>query len=346
MKNGIQQIRLIDIAEKAGVSKVTVAKVLHKTGGSNTRVSKETAAKIHEIAAAFKYIPNNAARQLSGKKNNIIGLVIDSFAPPIHLAQVALMEQYAAQNGFKLMIGQAHNDTGRILAYARDFAAYRLDGIICMAHRYPHDASLIVSEFSSLLKTVFIGKPLAENKNLNYVSADIKDGMRQAVNDRLEEQCRNITALLIEGVYENIGMAERENGILEAFAINKLPADKTIISKVSLSAPLSPETIRPHLEYLVRTKKTDAIIASNDIMAAMIIRGLIRMGIKIPEEVKVIGYDNSDIAALMMPSITTFDQNNHLIAETAIDMLDGMINGKKIENHAIIKPSLIKRESA
>ncbi|OGV50789.1 MAG: hypothetical protein A2017_12930 [Lentisphaerae bacterium GWF2_44_16] len=345
MKRNGTQTRLIDIADKAGVSKVTVAKVLHKTGGDNTRVSKETAEKIRKIAAELKYIPNNAARQLSGKKNNIIGVVIDSFAPQVHMTQVALMEQYAAEKGFKLMVGQAHNDTKRILGYARDFAAYRLDGVICMAHLYPQNATLIAEEFNSLLKTVFIGKPLSESKNLNYVQADIKAGMRQAVSYLLKQGRRNIAALLVKGTYESMGMNEREAGFLDALATNNIPAEKAIIRKVPLSEPLSPETIQPHLEYLVKTKKADAIIASNDIMAAMIIRCLMRMKVKIPGEMKIIGYDNIDIASLMIPSITTFDQNNHLIAKAAIDMLTDMIEGKKIKENVTIKPSLIIRES-
>ena len=340
------QTRLIDIAEKIGVSKVTVAKVLHQTGGSNTRVSKETARKICAMAAELNYIPNNAARQLNGRRNNLIGLVIDSLAPQVHMERVALMEQYAVEKGFKLMIGQAHNDPKRILAYARDFAAYRVDGAICMAHHYPHDADLITGEFNSLLKTVFIGKPLSENENLNCVHADVKNGMLQAVDYLIKENCRRITVLLGEGGSENVGMREREDGIIAAFAAHNIPPEKTCIRKVSREKPLSAETIKPHLEYLVKTGRTDAIITSNDIMAAVAIRCLTHMGINVPADIKIIGYDNMDIAALMMPSITTFDQNNHFIAKNAIDILFDMINNKKHRNYVMIKPSLIIRESA
>lgn len=347
-ENRPHQTRLIDIAAKAGVSKVTVAKVLHKTGGNNTRVSEKTAEKIRRIAAELNYIPNNVARQLSGKKNNIIGVVIDSFAPQTHFARLSLMERCAAEKGFKLMVGQSHNNAKHNLTYARDFAAYRLDGVICMAHLYPHDEEslLIEQKFDSLLKTVFIGKPLSENKNLHYVHADVKDGMRQAVSYLLKQGCRNIGSLLLKGLYEDRAMNERERSIREAFASNNMLSEKAIVRRVLLSEPLSPETIQPHLEYLAITEKVDAVIAANDIMAAMIIRCLNRMGMHVPGDVKVIGYDNLDIASLMMPSISTFDQNNHLIAKASVDMLSDMIHGIKSRKNVTVKPSLIARESA
>ena len=346
MKNDSKkQVRLIDIATKAGVSKVTVAKVLHKTGGSNARVSKETAEKIRGIAAEMKYIPNNAARQLSGKKNNIIGVVIDSFAPEIHFKRLSLIELYAAEKGFKLMVGQAHNDTKRILSYARDFAAYRLDGVLCMAHSYPEDASAIVQEFNSLLKTVFIGAPASANFDVSYVQADIRKGVLKAFNHLSERGCKNISLLLVEDKYANKSMSERESGFFEALKRNNIPLEKATIEKVSLEKPLSPESLLPHLEYLVKTKKADAIIASNDTIAAMIIKCFAKMGIKVPEDVKIVGYDNIEISSLMMPSITTLDQNSHLIAKEAVNMLIDMINGSKIKRKVIIDPSLIVRES-
>ncbi len=96
MPNVTNPIRLVDIARKAGVSKITVAKVLHDTGGKNTRVSEATAKRVCRIATTLNYHPNLAARQLTGQKSNIIGGIIDSMAPETVLKELSIIERMAA----------------------------------------------------------------------------------------------------------------------------------------------------------------------------------------------------------------------------------------------------------
>jgi LacI family transcriptional regulator len=105
-----KKVRLADIASEAGVSTVTVAKALNRTGGKNARVGAATAARIREIATRLNYRPDSIAQQLAGKKSKIIGVVMDSCAPQTYHERLSKMEMYASHKGYKFMIGQSHED--------------------------------------------------------------------------------------------------------------------------------------------------------------------------------------------------------------------------------------------
>jgi LacI family transcriptional regulator len=113
-----KKVRLADIASEAGVSTVTVAKALNRTGGKNARVGAATAARIREIATRLNYRPDSIAQQLAGKKSKIIGVVMDSCAPQTYHERLSKMEMYASHKGYKFMIGQSHEDIEKTKAYS------------------------------------------------------------------------------------------------------------------------------------------------------------------------------------------------------------------------------------
>ena len=129
-------VRLADIAREVGVSIVTVAKVVNNTGGKNTRVSEKTAEKIRSCVKRMEYHPNMLARGLVGKSSDLIGVVLDSCAPPVYHERLSLMEKYAALHGYRFMIGQAHDDVEKLKSFAHTFQSYGAAGIICLAHAY------------------------------------------------------------------------------------------------------------------------------------------------------------------------------------------------------------------
>lgn len=343
-----KKVRLADIASEAGVSTVTVAKALNRTGGKNARVGEATAARIREIAARLNYRPDSIAQQLAGKKSKIIGVVMDSCAPQTHHERLSKMEMYASSKGYKFMIGQSHDDIEKTKAYAYEFSSYGVEGIICMAHRYRGAEKEIAELYNSVAKTVFMERPLGLADSYS-VSINTGSAYQEAVEYLVEKGRKRIGMLLVKGFFEDDPMSLRQACYMDGLKNSGLPFDQKLVQRIPVAEQINEDSYLPIIKELVFEQKADAILTTNDTMAAMVIKVLRKHKIKIPEEVAVIGYDNIDVAKLVSPSITTFDQNNDELSKAMVDLLLKVINGEDIpieERNIIIEPLLIKRESA
>ncbi len=123
-------VRLIDIAERAGVSLETVSAVLSGRGNS-IRFSKEKAEKIRAIAREMNYIPNFSAKMLSGQSSHTLGVLIDSGDVAVRYEQLAAIDQAAERRGYRLLIAEAHANAEKLLLNHRTLLQYGVDGVIC-----------------------------------------------------------------------------------------------------------------------------------------------------------------------------------------------------------------------
>ncbi len=338
--------KLADIAQIAGVSIPTVAKALNGTGGSNTRVSEKTAKKIKSIARKMGYRPNLIARQLAGKKSQIIGVIIDSYAPQIAFNRLAEMERQAAKRGYRFMVGQSHGELERILEYIEDFDARGVDGIICISHNYPAIAEEIDRAIASTeLKAVFVGRPADKSARFSFVDVDIADGIIQAIDYLVSTGKSSIGIILPKSEYPNI--TARYKGYLAGLQKNKLEYNEDLLADIPDTSvvKISAEIIRPALDKLL-SKQVDAIICSNDRVAGHTIKLLNKMQISIPQQIAIIGYDNLEICQMITPELTSIDQNPKELAQLAVDILVEQIEKNLAEpKHLTIKPKLVIRET-
>lgn len=342
------KIRLADIAEDVGVSIVTVAKVLHQTGGKNARVGKETAAKIRACADRLQYCPNMAARQLAGKSSGLIGVVVDSCAPQAYYQMLSKIEFYASQEGYRIMIAQAHEDFARIKAFARDFAAYGADGVICLAHSYPGESEEIVRTYSENGKTVFWGTPECGG-SFYSVDHDLLYTYREVITFLFEQGRRRIGLLLGDSLVSRSNMQQREMGYRNGLKQYGIPYDSGLIKRIPFAEYMDEHDTMDVVTDLVRNHGVDAIVACNDQLAAMALKNLAALGVRVPDEVAVTGFDNIDVARLVTPALTTFDFGYEQIARELVHLLSAQIHHQdipvKLRKVKIISP-LIRRQSA
>ncbi len=337
---------LADIANIAGVSIPTVAKALHGTGGANTRVSEKTADKIKSIARKMGYRPNLIARQLAGKKSNIIGIIIDSYAPQVAFNRLAEMERQAAKKGYRFMVGQAHGELERILEYIEDFDARGVDGVICISHNYPAIAEEIDKAIANTeLKAVFIGRPADTTAKFSFVDIDIAEGIVQAISHLASKGKTSIGMILPKSQYPNI--TARYKGYLAGLKRNNLEYNEDLLADIPDTSvvPISENLIKPALEKLLK-KNVDSILCSNDRIAVRAIKLLNKMKIAIPQEIAIVGYDNLEICEMITPELTSIDQNPQELAQIAIDILVEQIERDITEpKHITLKPKLIIRQT-
>lgn len=350
-KNSRRRISLADIAAIVGVSKVTVAKALHGTGGKNAGVSKETAARIRKVAKTLGYRPNPIARQLRGLKSGIIGAIIDSNAPQVISQLISYMETEAHARGYRIMVGQTHGDLKQMEVYAADFADRGIDGVFCAAWDYSdaQRGEYIRRVFSQLNKVVFLGKPLVEEEVHHYVGSDTTDGIVQLMEYLHAKGKRRITLLMPES--QSAGMTRRIEGFLAAADKLHLPYGREMVYRIGVDSPLA--VTNEHLDRFIheflQTNQIDAVLASNDRVAMQTINRLRDLNLRVPGDVSVCGYDNVALSELYRPALTTVDQNTQTVARAAVDMLLSLIDGNEIpqeKRHVQIKPRLVARDSA
>lgn len=346
MAKEIKKIRMIDVAREAGVSLTTVGQVLLKSGGKNVRVSQKTANHILEVANRLNYTPNHIAQQLAGKKSNIIGVFIDPTASRQATDRLAEMESLIHKKGYRLMIGHPMNDPEQTSKYVDDFRARGIEGLICIHHAYPGNEKFVPNEVQKLPNVVFIKKPAIDNAY--YVDIDEVDGTKQAVEHLKKRGAKRIAIALSDNQWP--GNKQRLQGYFDTIA-----GQEKIVWIASEYIPTTrdanyilPSDAELIVENVIVNKKADAIIAMNDYWAARIISCLHKKGYKVPEQIKIVGYDNLDIGTYIEPNITTIDPKQHQAAKLAVEMLFKLINGNITEKEkvTIIKPHLLIRQSS
>ncbi|AGB17938.1 LacI family DNA-binding transcriptional regulator [Thermoanaerobacterium thermosaccharolyticum] len=337
-KKDIVTIR--DIAKEANVSVTTVTNVIHKNYG---RVSQETINRIEKIIKEKQYIPNMSARSLVNNSSKIIG-VINNLIPeinssfiqdPFHSAFIGGIEKEFSKSEYFTMI-RTVMDEQELITLLKN---WNLDGIILTGvfdDEFYH--TLKMSEIPIVLidsyiedeKILSVGledfnggyiatKYLIENghKNILFVSPKIK------ANGVVEERLKGYEKALNEA-----GLLFNKNNVYEhETAI-------TIDECINLGRKLS------------NRRDVTAIFATADIMAVGIMSGLQEMGVRIPDDISIIGFDDLDISRITSPRLTTIHQDAEKKGLIAAEMMITYLKEHNVKNRKVILPvHLVERES-
>lgn len=337
--------RLIDIAEKVGVSKGAVAAVLN--GRNALRIGRETSAKILATAKELNYEPNITARLLAGKESMVIGALIDSCAPAIIYQMLKELEEAAAQAGYRVMIGHAHDNIEHFFDCYKNFINHGIDGVICFGHEYPGQQNKVRKFFADKRNIVFLGPPCFEPASYLYI--EIQEGIRQAVGHLAGLGYRRIGIMTPSS--RNSSVLKREEGFRTAMTEYGLECPPYYIRGFDNPADHGQlqDQMRDYLENDVRRHRLEAVIARNDISAAQLIREAMCHGMKVPEDLAVVGHDNEPFSQCCFPSLTTIDQKPAEVGRTAFEMLQECMKRKspgpvirKIKTELVIRESTCK----
>jgi DNA-binding LacI/PurR family transcriptional regulator len=310
-------VRLIDIAQKAGVSKITVAKVLHNTGGQNTRVGEATAERVRKIAAELNYRPNLTARQLTARKSFIIGAIIDSSAPETVIKELATIERVAMEHDYRLMVGYSHGELHRISNYVDDFLGRGVDGVICLSHTYPEYGHKVAELFKVFNHCVFVESPLSKvsfpSVTPNFTAAGY------LITRHLLSLKYSRIAIIQDGV-RNRSVQQEFCGYQHALEEAGLAVEPDLIWQTEGILNHSVEAMNDCLKILLPAKP-QAIISPNDGQAIWLIKALDEQGLHVPNDLAVVSTDRWEIGQGCIPSITSVDLRPEEVACNAANIL-------------------------
>ncbi len=324
-----------DVAAQAGVSVASVSRVLSGAGP----VTEPTRQKVLQAVDALQYVPHIGARSLSTSKTDTVGVILPDLFGEFFSELIRGMDLAARTHGLHLIVSSSHDDADEASAAIRSMRG-RVDGLIVLS---PHlDAANLAASLAGTLPVLLMNGGAVDAGRPSIV-VDNHGGAVAAVEHLLSLGRTHIAH--IGGPDGNLEAEARLAGYLEAM-IAAGHAPSVIEGDFTQGAGHHAVT-----ELLAGRQRPDAIFAANDMMAVGALLALQDAGLRCPEDVAVIGFDDVPIAALVRPSLSTMRID---IAETgrrALDRLVGLIrarlNPMAEPDRAceVVRPSLVTRQS-
>lgn len=323
-----------DVAREAGVSIATVSRVLNEIDV----VNEETKQKVNDAIKKLGYRPNIVARSLKTQKTKTIGIVIPDISNQIYSEIVRGAEDVSNIYNYNVILCNTDLDMEKEMEYLRVLKEKMVDGIIYMSSSMGEDVVKLIKELQ--IATVLV-ETKDENNIFPSVTLDNKKAAEEAVTYLVKNGNKKIAYIGANNSVYNASTL-RYSGYKAALTDNSLYEDKNLVHFGALKAKDGYEAINKMLD----TSKFDAVFCVNDEIAMGVINALRDNGIKVPDDVDVIGFNNIPTASIFYPKLTTIEQPLYDMGSIGMRMLIKIINKKKVDQeHYVLNHSLIERDS-
>lgn len=325
---------IYDIARLAGVSTATVSKVFNHTG----RISDKTRRRVLAISEELGYRPSVVASALTGKRTYSIGLLIPDLANPFFAELARHVEDRAHELGYNVMICNTDNDESKELKYVQLLRQKSVDGIIA-ATGVKNDAAL--KELIS--HQVPISLIARNHSHLSASSVQVDDyAGGYAAAQHLIGQGHKRIAIVLENL-RITSSKERLRGYRDALNDAGIPYDPTFV----LESDFTIEGGRQAGGRLLdAAEPPSAVFACNDLLAIGVLQAAKERRVHVPEQLSVIGFDNTILAEIASPPLTTIAQPIEAMGHQVVDLIVDEIAGKStVKKRVVLMPELIIRSS-
>lgn len=335
-------VTINDVARRAGVSISTVS---HALSGARP-ISEPTKRRIMEAIAELGYRPNKLATSLVSRRSETIAVVasrLEAFGP---VRSVIGIEQQAGDLGYQLLLNLLHvPDDPNPSLVLDDLVARRVDGIIWAASEIGENRAWVCPErLKHLPPIVFLGKP---REGVTTVSVDNAEGARLVTQHLIDQGRRKIG--VIAGPLNFRAASERYSGWEETLIRAGLEADPLRVVEGDWTAAGGARAART---LLAQAPDIDAIFAHNDQMALGALSALAESGRRVPDDIALVGFDNTPESEFFQPPLTTVATNMTEVGRTAVLELHRLIEAKLQGQDPgapiakILPPELIVRTSS
>ncbi|MER6269592.1 LacI family DNA-binding transcriptional regulator [Streptomyces sp900105755] len=342
---GTRRPTLEEVAARAGVGRGTVSRVIN----GSPRVSDATRAAVEAAVNELGYVPNPAARALAANRTDAIALVVPEpetrfFAEPYFSDMLSGVGAELSETEMQLLLIFAGSDRER-RRLAQYLAAHRVDGVLLVS---VHADDPLPDLLAQLEIPAVISGPRSAEETLTSVDSDNYGGARSAVEHLLARGRRTIAH--ITGRLDVYGAQRRVDGYRDALRDAGRTADELLIEPGDFTEEGGRRAMARLLE---REPGLDAVFAGSDVMAAGARQVLRVAGRRIPEDVALVGYDDSAIARHMDPPLTSVRQPIEGMGRAMIDLLLAEIADRRPaaargleRHHAVLPTALVARESS
>lgn len=336
-----RSVSIQDIAEAAGVSHSTVSRALH----NSDLIRPEVRQRIQQLAHEMGYTPNAVAQSLKGQRTNTIGLVITSIADPFAGRVVRGIEEIAQASHISLILSVSYNDPELEMEIIETFHRRRVDGVISATAQIR--GSYVKRLAQIKMPTVVINQQAeSEADRLHSVDADDYAGARQAVEHLLELGHRKIGYL---GVGNRVQSNRRRfAGYCDTLSSAGIAVDAQWVRIApTVNNPRADDVLdgQAMLPELLPTGVT-AVFCYNDQIAVGVLMACRELGLRVPEHLSVVGYDDVDLASYVTPPLTTIHQPKLRLGAIAMQMLLDILEGKAVQSRILPNELVVRASTA
>ncbi len=327
---------LKDLADKLGVSIATVSRALR----NSHEVGEEMTQKVKQLAKELNYRPNPFAQSLRKEAPRVIGVIVPNLVTHYYAAVLDGIEDYASKLGYSVISSNSHEDHEREAQALDNFLNMHVEGIIACLAQDTTDYSHFEQLHEMGVPLVFFARCCLEDMFSQVVgNGDV--AAQEATQHMIETGSRRVA--FIGGPNHLDMVRRRKHGYLEALRENRIPIDRDLVVCDKIDFDVARKAT---LRLLEGENPPDAILAFNDIITYAAFDAIKSKGLRIPEDVAIIGFTDGDTAAFVTPRLSAIMDQAHVQGTKACQLLMKSINGdEKIYKEVV--PMILKiRESS
>jgi DNA-binding LacI/PurR family transcriptional regulator len=325
-----------DIARKLGLHHSTVSRALR----DYSDISEETKQKVRTLAREMNYSPNIVAQSLKTKRTKLIGIIVPEILHNFFSRAISGIENVVYRKGFVPIVLQSNESSEREVLNIDAMITNRVAGLIVSISQTTTSGEPFQRLIDKKIPLVFFDR-VVMGLEAGYVISDDQEGAFQGVRFLIGKGYKKIVH--ISGPEELTICKNRLKGYQKALQENNIPQDPDLIYHGTLHEKNGYETMQ---EILNKGSLPDAIFAVNDPVAMGAYKKIKEEGLRMPEDIAILGFSNNEISSYLDPALSTIDQfpgkMGELAAEILFDRIEGKKSKKTIKNLAT---QLIERET-
>lgn len=328
-------MNIYDIAKLAGVSYATVSRVIN----NKDDVKKETRERVQKLLDEYDYLPNSFARGLAKKGMKIIGIIVIDVRNIHHISTAFYVEKEFSKYGYTSIIGGCGMDYTKQEEYLRVMAGRNVDGLVLVGSRFQNDSTKKNLEKYFNKKPVVIANGYLNLSNVCGVVIEEKQAVTDVVDLLVQNGHRNIAFV---NDYVTFSAQEKEEGFLQGIRKNDISFNERNIRHIKTDLELGEVETQKLLSI---NEDITAIIYSEDIMASGGVKACLNLNLRIPEDINIIGFNNSIYSDISTPRISSIDNKLLCMGETCSNALYSMLMGEEVDSIVKISPDFVVKET-
>ena len=332
------KVTIKDIARVAKVSIATVSKVVNC---KDQHISDATRQRVLAIINELNYVPNRIASSMITKNTFTIALVIPDIRNPFFPELARGVEDYANQAGYHVVLCNSDNNPKKESTYIYMLQEKMVDGIIITSTSANNIEESVRHNIRIDIPVITVDRDLANFRTKGKILVDNVAGAFEAVSFMIEKGYRKIVHL--SGTINSTPSVQRLEGYRKALEYNNIEFNPDLYLEGTYDIEFGYEGIKKIIDKKI---DFDSVFCGNDLIAIGAMKAAKELGYKVPSEIGVMGFDNSYLAGLVSPSLSTVNQPNYQMGYKAAELLINYIkNPSEPHNEVVLRTELVIRES-